>query len=156
MRRSTCRRLTRALWVAGDPPTPLAQHEGYQKPWAKASTPCWIESDSSNLPTVEEEEACDAFGTKAWNLPDFELHANNGRTVYTRTLRPVSAQLSRSARSERKVPSQNGVDAALVGLGGTLSASLPAQIPHSVRRSQTTSSCDDCEGGTRCLSARDP
>eukprot|EP00971_Amphidinium_carterae_P258798 5136427-Amphidinium_carterae.2 len=40
----------------------------------------------STLPMVEEEEACDAILAKIWQRPDFELYADNGRTVYTRDL----------------------------------------------------------------------
>eukprot|EP00971_Amphidinium_carterae_P012681 249820-Amphidinium_carterae.1 len=42
---------------------------------------------------IEEKEAGDAFVAKAWNHPDFELQADNGRAAYTRAVRSVSAQL---------------------------------------------------------------
>eukprot|EP00971_Amphidinium_carterae_P045282 891068-Amphidinium_carterae.1 len=45
------------------------------------------------------EEARDSFLAKAWNHPHFGLYADNGGTVYTRTLKSVSGQLSAKTSS---------------------------------------------------------
>eukprot|EP00971_Amphidinium_carterae_P185043 3674431-Amphidinium_carterae.1 len=60
----------------------------------------------STWPTVEEEEeeeACDAILVQVWQHPDFELHADNDRNVYTRAIRSVSVQLSASAMCVREI-----------------------------------------------------
>eukprot|EP00971_Amphidinium_carterae_P337536 6474390-Amphidinium_carterae.1 len=54
----------------------------------------------SNLLSVAEEEACNAFLAKVWNHPDSDQYVKNGRAVFTHTMRSESEQLTEKARSE--------------------------------------------------------
>eukprot|EP00971_Amphidinium_carterae_P260921 5176207-Amphidinium_carterae.1 len=85
MRRNTCGNVKQTLQDTRHlTPTGTAERDsagkGQQARHARSGV------TRSSLPTVEEEEACNAFLTKALNHPDFELHAYSGRTAYMQVL----------------------------------------------------------------------